>query len=276
MARENQTTRHKLLMASLEEASGFNLSGSKSFEAQLVPGTDPARYFEGVGRAFEDTSGYPTLEFPEQAPVRFDSSLAFRGFDSPEAFSVFVVKTARTSQSFAAAVEMLVSIIIGENGDGLFSSLTTEDYRRFTVARDKLIDVVGEDENHLLTPLINFIGNLIKIHDEESNPSTQTDLSSQETDVPEHVDAATLKPHRSEKVGRPATLPRLKLADLLSQETDDSEHTGIATFEPHRPEKVGRPATLPRLKLADLLSQETDDSEPEEVDMGPAVGNEVW
>jgi hypothetical protein len=244
-------------------------------EGQSAPRHKPTIYPEMLGRAFEDTSEYPLHESQKRASVKFNLAPMPQSFNLPAVFSVYMGKVGASSQSLVAAVDMLVSIV-GENEHQSITSLTSEDYQRLTRAQDKLTAIVGEDENHFLIPLIKFIGNLIKIHDEESNPSTQTDLSSQETDVPEHVDAATLKPHRSEKVGRPATLPRLKLADLLSQETDDSEHTGIATFEPHRPEKVGRPATLPRLKLADLLSQETDDSEPEEVDMGPAVGNEVW
>ena len=86
------------------------------------------------------------------------------------------------------------------------------------------------------------------------------------------------KPHRPEKVGRPATLPRVKLAALLAQEpntTGDSE-TVKTSFKPHRPEKTGRPANLPRLKLTDLLAQEPEHTESEEIDTGPAVGHEVW
>ena len=93
------------------------------------------------------------------------------------------------------------------------------------------------------------------------------------------IDPSMPKPHRPEKVGRPANLPRVKLADLLAQDADatgSDDTVNVAPFKPHRPEKVGRPATLPRVKLADLLAQENDGAVSEEVDTGPPVGNEVW
>ena len=282
MSHESQTERCELLMASLaefgrasEDTSGLRWSDLNVLEVQSAPRHKPTIYPEMLGRAFEDTSEYPLHESQKRASVKFNLAPMPQSFNLPAVFSVYINKVGASPQSLIAAVDMLVSII-GENKHQPITLLTSDDYQRLTNAQDKLIAIVGEDENHLLTPLINFIGNLIKIHDEESNPSAQTDLLSQETDNPEHTNAATLKPHRPERVGRPAKLPRLKLADLLSQETDDPEHTNTATLKPHRPERVGRPAKLPRLKLADLLSQETDDPAPDEVNTGPAVGNEVW
>ena len=93
------------------------------------------------------------------------------------------------------------------------------------------------------------------------------------------IDPGMPKPHRPEKVGRPAACPRVKLADLLAQDantTGSDDAVNTPPFRRHRPEKVGRPATLPRVKLADLLAQEIDDTASEEVDTGPPVGNEVW
>ncbi len=87
-----------------------------------------------------------------------------------------------------------------------------------------------------------------------------------------------LRPHRPEKTGRPANLPRLKLADLLAQEHSTTGHseTVKTSLKPHRPEKTGRPANLPRLKLADLLAQEPKHAASGEINTGPAVGHEVW
>ena len=98
-----------------------------------------------------------------------------------------------------------------------------------------------------------------------------------DTDLQADADAV-LKPHRPEKTGRPANLPRLKLADLLAQEHNTTEHSEtVKTFlKPHRPEKTGRPANLPRLKLADLLAQEPAQADSGEIGTGPAVGHEVW
>ena len=124
------------------------------------------------------------------------------------------------------------------------TELTAKDYKMLTTMLDDLIDVVGENENHVLAPLMDFIGDLIETYEDK------------------HVIKICDKESNSS-------------ADLLSQETDDPEYAGAATPKPHRPETVGRPATLPRLKLTDLLSQEDDDSAFGEIDTGPAVGNEV-
>ncbi len=263
MARENQTTRHKSLMASIEEASGFHSPGSKLFEIQSVSSTESALYLEMLGRTLEDTSGYPTPEFPERAPVRFDSSPMLQDFNSLAALSVFVTKADRTPQSLAAAVETLVSII-SENEDELFASLAAEDYQRLTVTRDKLIDVIDEDENHLLVPLLAFIDNLIKNHDGESNPS-----------IREHYRPM----RRSERVGRPEKRPRVKLADLLPQESEtiaDIQEIDAAALKPRRSERVGRPEKRPRVKLADLLAREAEHIVAEERDTETPASSEAW
>ena len=66
-------------------------------------------------------------------------------------------------QSFVAAVEMLVDV----TEDKFLTSLTDDDCQRLAVVRDKLTDLVGEAENHLFTPLKDFIGNLIEKYEEE-------------------------------------------------------------------------------------------------------------
>ena len=48
------------------------------------------------------------------------------------------------------------------------------------------------------------------------------------------------------------------------------------SLKPHRSEPVGRPAGLPPVKLADLLAEEPDNADSGEIDTGPAVGKEVW
>lgn len=279
MPRESQTERSKSLIASItelghtsEDANRLPWHDLNIPEVQSTQRPKPTIDPEILGNVLENINEYPSLKSEKQASVKFGFAPMPRSFNLPAVFSVYINTIGRSPQSLVVAVELLVSIV-GEDIPQSSTSLTSEDYQRLTKAQGKLIDIVGADENHFLIPLINFIGNLIKIRDEESNSSA--DLLAQETDDPEHADAATLKPHRPEKVGRPATPSRLKLTDLLSQETDDLEHTDTATLKPHRPEKVGRPATLPRLKLTDLLSQETDDSASDEIDTGPAVGNEA-
>ena len=218
-----------------EDASRLPWSDLNIPEAQSTPRPKPTVDPEILGSALENINEYPSLKSQKQASVKFGLAPMPRSFNLPAVFSVYINKIGASPQSLVAAVELLVNIV-GEDIPQSITSLTVDDYQRLTEAQSKLINIVGADENHFLTPLINFIGNLIKIRDEESNAS----------------------------------------ANLLSKETNDPEHTDAATLQPHRPEKVGRPATLPRLKLADLLSQETDDPATGEVDTGPAVGNEVW
>ncbi len=162
---------------------------------------------------------------------------------------------------------------IGTEGQFL-SPLKVEDYQKLISARDKLINTIGTDENHPLTPLAHFMGNLIEKYKEDSNVKTRNET----LDTNKSLADAVFKPHRPEKTGRPADLPRLKLADLLAQEpnTDRSSKPVETPPNPHRPEKTGRPADLPRLKLADLLAQEPEHAASCETDTGPAVGHEVW
>ena len=41
-------------------------------------------------------------------------------------------------------------------------------------------------------------------------------------------------------------------------------------LKPHRPERVGRPAGLPPVKLANLLAEEPDNADSGEIDTGSA------
>ena len=245
MARESQTEQYRSLMAPIadaeferdsEDTSKLHWSDLNIPEIQSAQRHKPAIYPEILGRTFENISEYPLHEPQKRGSVKFNIAPMPQSFNLPAVFSVYLNRVGASPQSLVAVIEMLVSIV-GENEHQSIISLTSNDYQRLTKVQDKLRAIVGEDENHFLTPLINFIGNLIKIHDEKSNLSTQT--------------------------------------DMLSQETDQPKHTNTATPKPHRPEKVGRPTTLPRLKLANLLSQETDEPASGEIDTGPAVGNEV-
>ncbi len=116
------------------------------------------------------------------------------------------------------------------------TELTTKDYEMLITMLDDLIDVVGENENHVLAPLMDLIGNLIEKCRAEIEEDNEEGFGMKVRNYP----------------------------------------LGTGMPKPHRPEKVGRPANLPRVKLADLLAQETDDTASEEIDTGPPVGNEVW
>lgn len=57
--------------------------------------------------------------------------------------------------------------------------------------------------------------------------------------------------------------------------TDVSEIEADENLTPHRPENLGCPAGLPPLKLSELLAQEPENTDSEEINTGPAVGNDV-
>ena len=75
-----------------------------------------------------------------------------------------VSSSVSVSESLAATVQMLVSL----NEEEFLTSLTPEDLRQLAAALDALRSVIGEEENHLFTPLMDFIGNLIEADPGES------------------------------------------------------------------------------------------------------------
>ena len=142
-----------------------------------------------------------------------------------------VSSSVSVSESLAATVQTLVRL----NEEEFLTSLTPEDRGQLAAALAALQSVVGEEENHLLAPLMDFIENLVE----------------RELGGIEKSEA---------KIG------------IKCQ--NDSSATG--TPDSHRPERMGRPATLPRLKMAALLAQETESHKVEEIDTGTPVGKEVW
>ena len=68
------------------------------------------------------------------------------------------VSSVSVSESLAATVQMLVNL----NEEEFLTSLTPEDRRQLAAALDALRSVIGEAENHLFTPLMDFVGNLIE------------------------------------------------------------------------------------------------------------------
>lgn len=229
-----------------------------STNKQRTPHTIPTSDRLELDTAFEDAGELSPAEYQKQAP------------------SSIVPKTVGASQSLAVAVNTLVGVV-GRNESQLLASLKPNDYQQLVEALETLTAIVGEGKNHFLTPLMDSIDALIEKCRTEIQEGNEEGFGMKIRNQP--VGSGMPKPHRSERVGRPVTRPRVKLADLLEQNADitgSDDAANVAPFKPHRPEKVGRPATLPRVKLADLLAQETDDTASEEVDTGPPVGNEVW
>lgn len=50
------------------------------------------------------------------------------------------------------------------------TELTAKDYEMLTTMQDDLIDVVGENENHALAPLMDLIGELIETYEDKHVP----------------------------------------------------------------------------------------------------------
>ena len=69
-----------------------------------------------------------------------------------------VLSSVSVSESLAATVQLLVSL----NEKEFLTSLTPEDRRQLAAALEALRSVIGEEENHLFMPLMDFVGNLIE------------------------------------------------------------------------------------------------------------------
>lgn len=159
-----------------------------SVNKQHPPNTTPTSDHAELDIAFEDAGGLSSAGYQKQASVRFGSSPVPQGFETIMSLAALGIsgaqwrgtaqfalamllgalsdseaKISSPAQSLAATVDMLVEI----NEDQLLTSLTDEDRQRLVAAVDKLIDVVGEDENHFLAPLMHFIGNLIEKYEGE-------------------------------------------------------------------------------------------------------------
>ena len=160
-----------------------------STDRQRTPQTPPMMDRVELEIAFEDAGGLSAAGYQKQAPVRFGSlpmsqsfvmSLAALGASGMQwkntaqtaQFALMMLLGSLSdseatinnpSQLLAATVDTLVEV----NENQFSASLTDADYQRLVASLDKLIDVVGEDENHLLAPLMDFIGNLIEKYEEE-------------------------------------------------------------------------------------------------------------
>ena len=144
--------------------------------------------------SLEDAGGLIPLGAQKQAPVRFGSSPTLQGSETIMSLAALGIFGAQWRDAAQFALAMLlgslggsgakasspsqlltetVDTLVGVTEDQFLASLTEDDYQRLVVSLDKLIDVVGENENHLLTPLMDFIGNLIEKYEEESGMTTR-------------------------------------------------------------------------------------------------------
>lgn len=168
-----------------------------------------------------------------------------------------VSSSVSVSESLAATVQTLVRL----NEAELLSSLTSADAQQLTAALEALTSVVGEDEEHLFVPLVDFIGNLLE---KCGVPVCRRPCR------PRHPP----RPQR-ERSSAPENRLRVKLAELLPQKTEQGDAADAGVQRP-RFEKTGRPPNRPRVVLTEFLAQEAEHAVPREADTGLPVGKEVW
>ena len=150
---------------------------------QATPHSAPMTDSAELDLALEDAGGLSAFGAQKQATVRLSQSAetiqAFAALGilgaqwrSTAQSALVMALTALSSsgtqmdnptQSFVAVVEMLADV----TEDKFLTSLTDDDCQRLVVVRDKLTSLVGETENHLFTPLKDFIENLIEGYEEE-------------------------------------------------------------------------------------------------------------
>ncbi len=106
------------------------------------------------------------LGVQKQAPVKFGSSPMQQSSETTSS----IVRLSRYMIKEDSRIQLLVAVAdafanVTENQ--LLTALTENDYQRLVEALDKLIDAIGESENHLLTLLMSFIGKLIEKYEEK-------------------------------------------------------------------------------------------------------------
>ena len=190
----------------------------------------------------EDAGGLSSAGYQKQASVRFGSSPVPQGFETIMSLAALGVsgaqwrgtaqfalamllwalsdseaKASSPSQLIAATVDTLVEA----NEDQFLASLTDVDRQQLITTLDKLIDVVGEDENHFLAPLMNFIGNLIEKYEEQSTMENRTEsVDRKETEA--ERDASLRLPARGLELAYGDDEPEYTL-DMLTEVNPDYE-----------------------------------------------------
>lgn len=236
MSRDNKVDQYKSLRKAVSDPiyTTEEIGGPSWFESGIpkphsIDHNNHTSYPIILTDTFEKFDDFSLGNFQEQASVKFNFTSIPENFTLPVTLNVMANNADSSPKTVIEVVESLVSIVV-DNPQQSNSSLTDEDNKRLAQALDSLISISGEEENLLLTTLINFVRNLISISNDDDNLSS----------------------------------------DLPPKETNS------VSLSPHRHENVGRPASIPRLKLSDLLKEETDASPSSDIDTGPAIGNEVW
>ena len=124
-------------------------------EIQLAPHIPKPENIYEFGNVGENVSGFSWYKARRQAPPKLDNPNSMLSIRKADGFP----------QLLLAAIDSL----IGVPEDQLLTSLTADDHQRLVASLDKLISVIGKNENHFLAPLMDFISDLIEKCGEEFN-----------------------------------------------------------------------------------------------------------
>ena len=121
-------------------------------------------------RGLEDTGGLSGFGAQEQISVRLGLALIHQSSEtllSLATLGIFAAASLLKPDSPVQSLATTVDALVSETEEPFLASLTDDDYERLVASLDKLIDIVGENENHLFAPLKDFIANLIEKYEEE-------------------------------------------------------------------------------------------------------------
>ena len=116
----------------------------------------------------KNTGRYNTLKSRQQISERYYESSISPSHDFAASPGAFKNKVETSPYSIAAAVAILARFAC-KNESEFFTLLADENCQSLIASLDMLIDVVGENEDHLFASFMHFIGKLIEQYEERSD-----------------------------------------------------------------------------------------------------------
>ncbi len=162
MLDERQYVKYSSLMAATNEFISVSertnrapFGGDLLHKIPLTPHVPTHENVYEFGNVGESVSGFRGHRSRKQAPPKLDNPNSMLSIRKADGFP----------QLLLAAIDSLA----GVTEDQLLTSLTADDHQRLVASLDKLIGVIGKNENHFLAPLMDFISDLIEKCGEEFN-----------------------------------------------------------------------------------------------------------
>ena len=164
-----------------EDESRSRGLGFNALETKSTLSHKPTAHMDEFIPAFKNTSRYNTLESQKQISEKYYESLISLSHDFAALPGAFINKVETSPYSIAASVAILAGFAC-KNESEFFTLLMDENCQSLIASLDELIDVVGENDDHLFAPLIHFIGKLVEQYEERSG-TTDSDLSLEDEDL---------------------------------------------------------------------------------------------